>query len=56
MKKLILITLCILYVLSPIDFVPDLLWGIGWLDDLAAIGLTVHQLTEGSAGKGREVS
>lgn len=49
MKQLILITLCILYVLSPIDFVPDFLWFIGWLDDVAAVVLTVRQLSQGGA-------
>lgn len=56
MRQTFLITLCILYVLSPIDFVPEVLPVLGWLDDLAAIGWTVHQLTQGGTGKGPEAA
>jgi uncharacterized membrane protein YkvA (DUF1232 family) len=48
MKRILITLACILYVLSPIDLVPDILWIIGWLDDVAAIVLTVRQLSQGS--------
>ena len=47
MKKLALIFGCILYVLSPIDIVPDVLVGLGQLDDIAAIVWTVKKLMGG---------
>jgi len=56
MKQTLIAIACILYVLSPIDILPDLLPVLGWLDDLGAIGWTLHQLTQGGAGKGGEVS
>jgi uncharacterized membrane protein YkvA (DUF1232 family) len=43
MRKAILILGCILYVISPIDILPDFIPG-GQLDDLAAIVLTVRSL------------
>lgn len=33
-----------LYVLSPIDLIPDALPVLGWLDDLAVLGLLVPML------------
>jgi uncharacterized membrane protein YkvA (DUF1232 family) len=34
MGKIILFFLSILYIVSPIDFIPDFLPGIGWVDDI----------------------
>ena len=39
MWKIILIILVLLYALSPYDFLPDMMIGWGWLDDLVIIGL-----------------
>lgn len=41
MKKLMIVGLCVLYVISPIDFSPDFLPVVGWGDDIVAglIGL-----------------
>jgi uncharacterized membrane protein YkvA (DUF1232 family) len=36
-KALIVIGLTLIYLVSPIDFVPDFLPGVGQLDDLAAM-------------------
>jgi len=36
-KAMIVIGLTLIYLVSPIDFVPDFLPGIGQLDDLAAL-------------------
>ena len=47
MKKLVIVLVCIIYVVSPIDLVPDLIPGVGMIDDLAAIGLTLRQLAQG---------
>lgn len=37
--------LSVLYVLSPIDLIPDVLPIIGWLDDLGVVGLAVAFVT-----------
>ena len=37
--------LAVLYVLSPIDVIPDVLPVIGWLDDLGVIGLALGFVT-----------
>ena len=39
--KLVVVALCAIYILSPLDFIPDVLPVLGWGDDLAAgiIGL-----------------
>jgi uncharacterized membrane protein YkvA (DUF1232 family) len=34
----IVVILCLLYVLSPIDFLPDVVPVLGWLDDLGVLG------------------
>ena len=34
MGKIILFFLAILYIASPIDFIPDFIPGIGWIDDI----------------------
>ena len=34
MGKIILFLLAILYIVSPIDFIPDFIPGIGWIDDI----------------------
>ena len=34
MGKIILFFLSILYIVSPIDLIPDFILGIGWIDDI----------------------
>lgn len=36
-KAVVAVVLTLIYIVSPIDFVPDFLPGIGQLDDLAAL-------------------
>ncbi len=40
--KWIVIALCAIYIISPLDFIPDIIPGLGWGDDIVAglIGLT----------------
>ncbi|MBI4676844.1 MAG: DUF1232 domain-containing protein [Elusimicrobia bacterium] len=42
---------CLLYVLSPIDAVPDFTPVLGWLDDLLAAAVTLILLWRGFGGK-----
>ena len=44
-KKILFIGFVLLYVLSPLDIVPDFLVGPGWIDDLVLIGLLVWFLS-----------
>ena len=44
MRKVALVIGCLLYVLSPIDLIPDFVPGVGQMDDLGAIVLTVRSL------------
>lgn len=36
-----------IYVASPIDFIPDIIPVIGWIDDLIAIGISAYFLFSG---------
>ncbi|WP_145616207.1 YkvA family protein [Bacillus licheniformis] len=36
-KTILLAALAFIYVLSPIDLIPDVLAGVGWLDDAAVL-------------------
>lgn len=38
LKKILIYLIPLLYIISPIDLVPDLLIGIGWIDDLIVLG------------------
>lgn len=40
----IILVLGILYVLSPIDFIPDVIPVIGWLDDIGVLGYLGYSL------------
>lgn len=39
LKRVLPLILGLLYVLSPLDLIPDALVGLGWLDDLAVLAL-----------------
>jgi uncharacterized membrane protein YkvA (DUF1232 family) len=41
----------IVYVLSPIDLIPDLVLGLGQLDDLGLLGLAIYVLSRVLPGK-----
>ncbi|WP_409305212.1 YkvA family protein [Peribacillus sp. SCS-155] len=43
-RSLLMILVTIVYFVSPIDFVPDFLIGLGILDDAALIGLVISQV------------
>jgi hypothetical protein len=42
MKRFWILLFVILYLLSPYDLIPDFVFGVGWLDDLALIGIVVY--------------
>ena len=42
--RLIIIILGILYILSPIDLIPDIIFFIGWLDDLGVLAIILPTL------------
>ncbi|MEW5675207.1 YkvA family protein [Flavobacterium enshiense] len=42
--SIIAIFASLLYFLSPIDFIPDFIPGIGFIDDIFVIGLVVNQI------------
>jgi uncharacterized membrane protein YkvA (DUF1232 family) len=44
MKKVLIVACAILYVLSPIDVIPDFLLGPGQLDDAAVFALALRHL------------
>ena len=44
-KTIITIIAAIIYFVSPIDFIPDILVGLGFADDAAIIGFTIKQIT-----------
>lgn len=45
-KTLLTLGAAILYVVSPIDAIPDILIGVGWTDDALVIGYVVKQLSD----------
>lgn len=44
MRKFLIICGCILYVVSPIDLVVDLIPVLGWLDDVAIVVMTIRAM------------
>lgn len=42
--QLLYVLAAIIYILSPIDFVPDVIPIIGWLDDVGVLGLLGYSL------------
>ena len=51
LRKLFPILASILYVVSPVDVVPDFLPGLGWVDDLIVVGCLIWYLTKHQTGQ-----
>jgi uncharacterized membrane protein YkvA (DUF1232 family) len=51
LKKLLAILASIVYVISPVDIVPDFLPGIGWVDDLIVVGALLWYLNSQRGGR-----
>lgn len=47
LTQILMILGALLYVLSPVDLAPDLVPGLGWLDDLIVVGLLLWFLSGG---------
>ena len=45
-KTIISIIAAIVYFVSPVDFIPDFIAGLGFADDAAIIGFTIKQIAE----------
>jgi uncharacterized membrane protein YkvA (DUF1232 family) len=51
LRRILPILLSLLYVLSPLDLVPDLMPGVGWIDDLLVIGALLMYLSASRSGR-----
>ena len=45
-KNLVLIVVGILYLLNPVDLIPDVLLGVGFLDDVAVFFKILHKIED----------
>src|SRR5512137_1030736 len=50
-KRILPIVASLLYVVSPLDAMPDFLPGVGWLDDLLVIGFLLWYMSRQSQGR-----
>ncbi len=50
-KRILPIVISLLYVVSPVDAVPDFLPGLGWLDDLLVIGFLLWYMSRQAPGR-----
>jgi hypothetical protein len=55
LRRILAILAALLYVISPVDVVPDFIPGLGWLDDLLVLGLLAWYLTRGRGQLPRDV-
>lgn len=51
MKNLLLIVLGLIYIISPLDLIPDVVPIVGWLDDLVVLELSVQRGVKMLKGK-----
>jgi hypothetical protein len=51
LRRILPIIASLLYVVSPIDAMPDFLPGVGWLDDLLVIGFLLWYMTRQAPGR-----
>lgn len=51
LKRILPILASLLYVVSPVDAVPDFLPGLGWVDDLLVIGFLLWYLSRQAQGR-----
>lgn len=46
MRTLVLLVAALIYVLSPVDFIPDFIPGIGLIDDAAVLAFLLHSMAQ----------
>lgn len=51
LRRILPILVALLYVISPVDVLPDLLPGLGWLDDLVVLGILAWFLIAQQRGR-----
>lgn len=51
LKRILPIVASLLYMISPIDALPDFVPGVGWLDDLLVVGFMLWYLTRQTQGR-----
>lgn len=51
LRRFLPILIALLYVISPVDAIPDFLPGLGWLDDLIVLGILVWILIARQRGQ-----
>ena len=47
LRDLLILALVMLYIISPVDAIPDVIPVIGWLDDVAVLGLGIAAIARG---------
>lgn len=52
MRRKVLAAAALVYIVSPIDVIPDVIFGIGWLDDIVLAAVVLQHLL---AGAGAEI-
>jgi len=48
MRRKALLGAVLMYVVSPIDLIPDVIVGVGWIDDVVLVALAVDHLLDGT--------
>ncbi len=51
LRRILPILAALLYVISPVDVVPDFIPGFGWLDDIVVLGVLLWYLTSRQRGQ-----
>jgi hypothetical protein len=51
LRRILPIVLALLYVISPVDAIPDFVPGLGWLDDLLVLGILVWVVINQQRGR-----
>lgn len=48
MRRKVLAAAALVYIVSPIDVIPDVIFGIGWLDDIVLAAVVLQHLLAGA--------
>lgn len=47
LRDMLIVALVILYIISPVDAIPDVIPILGWMDDVAVLGIGIAALARG---------